>query len=56
MIVDKVDYNGFKKIVEQKNTMPFDINKIDFDTKEELDLAQDMIKKSQIAQKESVKI
>ena len=56
MIVERVDYDGFKKIVEQKNAMPFDINKIDFDTKEELELAERMIKESQIAQKAAVKI
>ena len=56
MIADKVDYKGFKKIVEEKNTKPFDINKIDFDTPDEIDIAKAMIKVSKAKQKAEVSI
>jgi len=43
LIVDKVDYKGFKAIVEKKNKMKFDENSPNFDTPEELKEAQKMI-------------
>ena len=56
MIADKIDYQGFKKIVAEKNKMPFDVNKIDFDTPDEILIAEDMIKKSKAEQKAQVSI
>jgi cobaltochelatase CobS len=43
LIVEKVDYKGFKAIVEKKNKMKFDENAPNFDTPEELEEAKKMI-------------
>ena len=51
VLMQEVDYDGFKKIVEEKDKMPFDPNKPDFDTPQELAEAEKMIKKNQAEQK-----
>lgn len=45
LIVDKVDYEGFKQILAMKDTMPYDEKAPDFDTPEEKKEAEAMIKK-----------
>jgi cobaltochelatase CobS len=42
-ILNEVDFNQFKRIVEEKNNMPYDPNKIDFDTAQELQMVQQVI-------------
>jgi cobaltochelatase CobS len=42
-IMNEVDFAGFKRIVEQKDTMPYDPAKPDFDTPEEIKEAQKII-------------
>jgi hypothetical protein len=50
-ILSKVDYEGFKKIVEQKNKMPYDPIAPNFNTDAELDIAKNMIDRSLQKQK-----
>jgi hypothetical protein len=42
-IMNEVDFEGFKRIVEEKDTMPYDPAKPDFDTPEEIEEAQTII-------------
>jgi cobaltochelatase CobS len=42
-ILNEVDFNQFKRTVEEKNKMPYDPNKIDFDTAQELQMVQQVI-------------
>jgi len=51
VLIQEVDYDGFKKIVQEKDNMPFDPNKPDFDTPQELAEADRIIKKNQAEQK-----
>jgi cobaltochelatase CobS len=44
-IVNEVDYDGFKKIVAQKNKMPYDPTNPNFDDKQELDMGETMVSK-----------
>jgi len=50
-ILSKVDYEGFKKIVEEKNKMPYDPLAPNFDTASELTEAQNMIARNLQKQK-----
>jgi cobaltochelatase CobS len=50
-IFSKVDYEGFKKIVVEKNKMPYDPAAPNFDTDAELNEAQNMIARSLQKQK-----
>jgi cobaltochelatase CobS len=51
VLMQEVDYDGFKNIVQEKDNMPFDPNKPDFDTPQELAEADRIIKKNQAEQK-----
>lgn len=51
VLMQEVDYDGFKKIVQEKDNMLFDPNKPDFDTPQELAEADRIIKKNQAEQK-----
>jgi MoxR-like ATPase len=42
-ILNEVDFNQFKRTVEEKNKMPYDPDKIDFDTAQELQMVQQVI-------------
>jgi hypothetical protein len=46
-IIQGVDYEGFKKIVEAKNKMPYNPDMPDFNTPDEEREAREMIKKNQ---------
>jgi len=50
VLMQEVDYDGFKLIVAEKDNMVFDPNKPDFDTPQELAEADRLIKKNQAEQ------
>lgn len=50
-IINEVDYEGFKRIVEQKNKMPFDALNPNFDTAEEEKEARKIIAQYEASQK-----
>lgn len=43
-IMEKIDLPGFKKIVAEKDAMPYDPNNIDFDTPDEIRAAEQIVK------------
>lgn len=51
-IINKVNYEEFKKIVAEKDKMPYDPSKPDFDTKLELMEVNTLIEKNELAQKQ----
>jgi len=53
-ILQKVDYDGFKQIIAQKNLMPFDPNKIDFNTPQEVKEAMAMVEAFEKANKNKI--
>ena len=50
-ILNEVDFNQFKRTVEEKNKMPYDPNNPDFDTPQELQVVQQVIKDYKAQQK-----
>jgi cobaltochelatase CobS len=50
-LLSDVDFDGFKKIVEEKNAMPYNEMNPNFDTPSELKLAKDVIQKYKESQK-----
>jgi hypothetical protein len=50
-IMNEVDFNGFKKIVEEKNAMPYDEKNPNFDTPSEIAEAKKIIQKYKESQK-----
>ena len=42
-ILNEVDFNQFKRTVEEKNNMPYDPNNPNFDTPQELQMVQQVI-------------
>ena len=53
-IMQKVDYDGFKKIISEKNKMVFDENAPNFDTPEELVEGETMVKEFEKANKNKI--
>ena len=53
-ILKEVDFEGFKRIVEQKNQMKYDSISPNFDTKEELDVTKEMVEKNKKEIKEII--
>jgi hypothetical protein len=50
-ILNEVNFDAFKKIVQEKNNKPYDPNKPDFDTAQELAEVQQVIKDYKAQQK-----
>lgn len=50
-ILNEVDYEGFKRIIQEKNSMPFNPDAPDFDTKEDVETAQAIIRENKEKQK-----
>jgi cobaltochelatase CobS len=53
-IIQKVDYEGFKKIIAEKNKMPFDKDAPNFNTPSELIDAEEMVKAFEKANKNKI--
>lgn len=53
-ILQKVDYEGFKRIIKEKNKMPFDKSAPNFDTPQELQEGQDIVKAYEEANKNKI--
>jgi cobaltochelatase CobS len=53
-ILQKVDYEGFKRIIKEKNKMPFDPSAPNFDTPQELQEGQDIVKTYEEANKNKI--
>ena len=51
-IVKQIDYDGFKRIVEEKNKMPFDKNAPNFNTPQEVEEAEKIIRAYKATQKQ----
>jgi MoxR-like ATPase len=50
-ILNEVDFNNFKKIIEKKNAIPYDASKPDFDTPKELEEVRLKIEENESKQK-----
>jgi cobaltochelatase CobS len=53
-ILQKVDYEGFKNIIKEKNKMPFDPSAPNFDTPQELQEGQEIVKAYEEANKNKI--